>query len=363
MGSVIIYTIISLAYYIFYLISRLRLRVKIVSLNMFSITFLVQNLIVFWQFFHGDNASQYFSLFTADSIRYLNEITLFNNPLNINELQGKYSDPASPYHTTPKLGLPSYIATIFFFMRDISPELSYYGLISTSFFLNCIKINLLNKLILSTVQRYFLFLFIVLFPTDLYWSFRFLREIIVNDVLEIFFLYIFLPRQKVDLRLITILLVTLLIWRSQLALLALPLLIIYLRLNFVLIFYFTALLLLTANQILLASGLSGLAFIGVPLWIQTVLKVFQVGIGSEVLLLVLVFIALIKPNVNTATGLRRFSSFNIALITYCLLFLIAFTLSSQIRFWYPTFIIAKLILAIWLVYSFSRFKDGKLTRN
>ena len=334
-----------------YLVTRIRPNMKISSLKMFGFVFLIQIVILFWQLFYGDNNTKYFSLLSADSIRYMREINLFSNPINVNEILGKYNGLEQSYHTSAKLGLSSYVATIFFFMKEISLEISYFLMIATSIFLNFIKINLLNKLLLPRLKIYFLFFVIVIFPTDLYWSFRFLREIVVNDMLEIIFLYVIIHKPRIDMRLIAVLSVSLLIWRAQLTLLILPLLVICLSLNLRSIIFLLVLVLLTMNQTLAASGIGGLAFIGVTPWLQTFIKAFQIELGREWLVLLLAISAIYGRHVDTTAWWRGYSTLQLSMLLYGLLFLLAFTLFTQIRFWYPTFLVAKLTFAIWLVSS------------
>lgn len=293
----------------------------------------------------------YFNLIAADGYRYLKEANDFEKPWLIDEINGVYRDSKFQYEATPKFGLSAYVAALTP-LSNVRVEFAYFLMLIGSLALSFLKIKLINELNVGLYNKVLLTLTIVFFPLDLYWSLRFLREIIANDLLELTFLYVLVRRQRINPMIISSLVLALLVWRSQLTLLAIPLLLLVFRLKFSLIAFLVVIVGVSFSQVAKASGVTGLIFIGLPQFFVDFISLFAMPNTSWFFIFGIVAISVIF-NVFEE---RRSASSRVPLvfgsILYGALFVLSFLLFHQIRFWYPIFEIFKIFVAILFARSF-----------
>lgn len=309
---------------------------------------------------NGGINSYFPGIYFMDSSRYFNEaIDFLENPLLVNELKGVFKD----YNVTPKMGLSSLIANINFF-RIKHEYFIYAEYILISLALTVCNYFYLRKL--SFVLGFntgFLFLFsffvFVLFPIELYWKIRFLREGIVHNLylgsFLLFLLSIFSNGRYFSVFVIYSLLI--ITFRPQIFFL-------------IFLFSFLFLSLLPVWKLMILSSLFALAVL------QTVsaagMSIFSVFLGIANLEFIYLFIYFFKEHVGSIylillfsvflypkTHVNHFSRFPRIKLFITVLFILLFVIQSKfdsIRFLYPVMLMC-MVLIFFIIVSMKIRRD------
>lgn len=119
---------------------------------------------------------------SADTYRYVHEVNLFSTDIfNVNEIVGSYH----AYKVTPKLGVSSFYALVknILFIDKFTPNhfillnLSFFVIIISTCYVILREFWIKNKINLSV---FLLIMYVLMFPSDIYWLTRALREPLVN---------------------------------------------------------------------------------------------------------------------------------------------------------------------------------------
>lgn len=321
------------------------------ALLAFLIFFLYWTIYVFQISSFEYEKGPYFNLLAKDGLRYLYETNFFEKFWLIDEINGTYVDGETEYSVTPKMGLSSFLALFTPFV-DIGIEYAYLLMLAASALLACLKIKFISDLDLNNLNKLLLTFVIVFFPMDLYWSFRFLRELISNDILEVLCLYLLSKRggRRIDKKIVFIFFALLLIWRSQLALLAIPLILV--SIGFQGIMFITLLSIASFSQIFKASGASGLSHVGLPDVFIDIVLIFSEPMLSWIAIAAIIMSFMLQKSYYISNASFDLKKVFLLTCIYGGLFAVSSVLFLQIRFWYPVFLLFKLCFSIWFLTKF-----------
>ncbi|RUO30336.1 hypothetical protein [Aliidiomarina soli] len=315
--------------------------------------------------------STYFSMMSPDSYRYYEEVQLFSGKtIFVNEFSGEFEG----YKTTPKFGLPALLSVFNPLALDFSYQFYYSVSCLLIFFCALINLNLLEKSIsgykLSTLAYFLVFFAVILFPTDVYWVARFLREGLANSffVMSMLATYCYFRFGSKYIPVLAASLLFLFFLRPQLILLTLVFVLLcfhaFRKLDMRIFFLMTLLVSAAVFQIIQASGLAFFATILGIFGLESLVR-FLAGFnyaffGQAVLWFVISFSVVFGTfrKSNLQNNIPRFSMLLIGGLVLFLAVVIAL-LGMQIRFVYPIFILIKFILLMWFIQQYKPVSDQK----
>lgn len=312
-----------------------------------------------------DLNERYFLSYSNDSYRYHEEVGLIKeNLFSTNELEGTIGDG---YSVTPKMGLSSVLSVAGFWINDASIDTNYilmnFCFLIFSFFSLTMYFNIVKLFGVPFWVSVLGFFIIFLFPLDIYWNYRFLREPIANALLlsSFFSAVLCLLGNKMYFPYLIIFSLFLVLFRSQLVFLFLLFLFFYTWVFFglskisVLIFSRYGLFLflisvLSIVQTLKASGSVSFERISAVFGFDNMFHVFQnyLFLSAGYLFFILLLLPVVFRKKGPSVPVIRFSFFRFFL-SLIFVFYVLMSFDLQLRFVYPIFFMLKAyVILSWI---------------
>ncbi|WP_022964356.1 hypothetical protein [Halopseudomonas pelagia] len=344
---------VGIVYYLFGLVWQVKhAAVKTRPLWFWLLVFFVVPVFFICSFAYMLLAGEYSALplISPDSLRYVAEANMFKAHLMaIDELYGVYKE----YHVTPKMGMSSLLAWISYPWGDLEPEVYYLinNLLVAFVLMFCFGL-VYDLCSYFDAKRYFFFvaIFFLFLPTDIYWYGRLLRESMANifllSILMSNALYL-LTKQKKYLCYILLLSIWLIMYRPQLVILssiAMGLCDIFTSRRWVVIWASALLLVFSLVQSIMTMGLRKvgeiLSALGLELISPFLIYLTQVGgvLCITILGVLFIWLALFSKEsdaqINDVRAFRLYSL--LCLVVGVVGIVLFFTVEDmQIRFVYP----------------------------